>query len=359
MNTSDIELLNRLRAKASPDDRRIAAVAQKLEGIYYPTDCRDGVVEEALGDLARRALEDAPTNAGRRKPGRGVIITAESGQGKSRIVGHALDSIPIFGVAGRYGHGCVTLRVRTPKPCSGAGLGLHVLDLLGYPLTASRKAHEIWRRVRQRLCQLGVMFLWIDEFQHLIDRKNLQDLRDIRDTLKSLLEYEEWPIYVIITGLPHLVTLLQEPSEDPENDIQAVRRYAFLSLPGLELPQEMEIVERALTDLSLAAELSLNFADQKDLQNRLVHTALGRFGLAIEIIRWAIAAALLAGDATLHEEHFARMYEKRTGSTLAANPFVVEDWRNVDCKAVLQDPSGDPIIDATPIISSKRRRRRA
>ena len=346
---SDTELFARFHAAASPEDRGIAAVMQRVKANYHRTDSRDDIVEEALSDLAREALENtAPGQTIQRAPGRGMVLTAESGQGKSRIVQHALMNIPAFSVAGRFGRGCVTLRVSTPKPSSLSGLGLHILDRLGYPLTASRKSHEIWRRVRQRLWQLGIMFLWVDEFQHVIDRRNLAELREIRDTLKALLEYEGWPVYVIVTGLPHLVTLLEEPSEDPENDMQAVRRYAFLSLPGLDLPTEMKVVTKALADAAATAGLGLAFDDEKDLRDRLVHAGLGRFGLTIEMIGDAVRAALVAGDTTLDETHFTRMYEKRTGSKLAANPFAIENWWEVNCKAVLQDENGELVrLDRT------------
>jgi hypothetical protein len=335
MDDSDEALFAGMRAVATRADLALNSIVEQLKANYVRTQ-RDTRLDAALRRLARHALLNTdPTRAKRgvkRHPGRGLVLAGPSGAGKSRIVDKCLSRNPMFSAPGRYGHGSVLLKVSAPKPCSLIALGQHVMEVSGLPLRKKMKAAEIWTAVRDRLKTLGVVFLWIDEFQHTIDRKNPDDVRDIRDTLKTLLE-NEWPVYLILSGLPHIVSVMEY---NDENDVQVIRRYRFQSLPDLDLSTDRDFLAKIIDKSTQIASLTNLVRDDPDLVARLHHAALHQFGLAIELINEAVEAALIAGDSELVAAHFAQGYEERTGSSPIANPYVVGDWWNIDCHSVLR-----------------------
>ena len=71
---------------------------------------------------------------------------------------------------------------------------------------------------------------------------------------------------------------------------------------------------------------------------RLIHAALYELGTTMQIAHEAIGQAFDAKPraTTLGIEHFKLAYRARTGCSDAANPFVVPNWRKVDCTLILQ-----------------------
>ena len=68
-------------------------------------------------------------------------------------------------------------------------------------------------------------------------------------------------------------------------------------------------------------------------------------GTAVELIWEAIDDALRAGDAELRRSHFERAYRDRVSCPQSRNPFVVDNWIEIDPTQILdrgriEDPTG-------------------
>lgn len=51
----------------------------------------------------------------------------------------------------------------------------------------------------------------------------------------------------------------------------------------------------------------------------------------------AIEVALLRGSETLNKEHFSRAFQQKSGCIDEFNPFLREDFREIDCRLLLSD----------------------
>jgi hypothetical protein len=345
---TDSDIFARLRAAAAPEDLDLTAILERLKARHTDS-IRDKLINAALRRVVRHALLNTSPQRlaqGRKRfPAIGLCVTGPSGAGKSTILARCLADNPVFNVPGRHGHGSILLKVKAPKPSTLKALAVDMLHRLGYPITKKVTAPEAWRLVRTRLRELGIMFVWIDEFQHVIDRKNPEDTREVRDTIKMLLEEQDWPIYVILSGLPHITVAIEDKLE---TDIQVIRRFRFQAMPNLDLADEKDGVFEFIRRSVNTARLTLDFDIEDELINRLHHAALHRLGVFIELVVEAIEVALVAKRSTLSNVDFVAVYEQRTGSAPIMNPFIADDWHVLDCKGVLREHRDDEHDDNTP-----------
>ena len=62
---------------------------------------------------------------------------------------------------------------------------------IGYPLRRDRTAAIIWGHVQTHLRERGVLFLHLDEVQHLCVARSTTDAQAVVNTLKSLMQHPE------------------------------------------------------------------------------------------------------------------------------------------------------------------------
>lgn len=257
----------------------------------------------------------------------GLVVVAESGAGKTTSIRWMLSNHPALPDFGQPG--CPVVSVMAPGPCTLKQLGRVILKNLGYPLVADRKEHETWEIVRRKLAELGVVLLHIDEIQNITDSATTAEAARLRDTLKSLLNDPDNPIGLLLSGLPSVRSFLEE-------DYQLVRRMNFLALEPLPKGRAGAIANVA-ADYARAAGLKAEIGG--DLVQRLVHSVQGAMGESIKRVCDAIELALESGDETLTGKHFAGQHARRTGCGPRANPFLVQDWWDIQPGRVLtQNP---------------------
>lgn len=80
------------------------------------------------------------------------------------------------------------------------------------------------------------------------------------------------------------------------------------------------------------AALSIDGLTEDEFLARLLHAAVYRLGIAIELVQDAIRHALRLGSGALTVEHFAAAFAARTGSTPDRNVFSATsvDWPLID-----------------------------
>jgi hypothetical protein len=286
------------------------------------------VFQDLLDDLGVRADHHHPEGAGNRREGGAIVLVGESGAGKSLSLRRLVGRHPLFPGYMVPRSGCAAVYVRVPSFCTPKALGRITLRQLGLPIKGNPPGHMIWEMIYERLEELRRVVLHFDEMHNVTRYATDDEIDDIRNMIKTLVVSPTWPIIVIISGLPELVGLTR-----PITEIR--RRCRHQEFKSLILPDGIREIETAIDDLVNTAELTLETTIHDALPARLIHAALNEIGTSIEVTQDAIRVALKSRAKGLAREHFAEAYTIRTGCPLNENPFVVPNWAQIDCTAVL------------------------
>lgn len=145
--------------------------------------------------LRRRAeLAQGPAEA------RGLALIGASGSGKTvaltRGVARMSDKLDLRPYEG--------VSFTVPSPASLKMVGHEALVALGYPMQTNRTAAQIWQRVREQLADNRTLIPILDEAQDLMRTHSVHARRVVVNTLKSLMQSRDWPVSLILAGVPHL-----------------------------------------------------------------------------------------------------------------------------------------------------------
>lgn len=274
----------------------------------------DNLIDSFL--LAQDAAEgDAARRVGRLREGRALTVIGGSGTGKSRTLDRHFLKREEFSGYGNPNSDCMLISVTAPSPCTLRLLGMSVLAALGYETTRELKENVVWDLVHHQLELRGVHFLHIDELQHVLQSRNQLEIAKVQDTLKGLMQHRQWPVWLILSGLPNITTMLS-------GDEQVWRRTRHVVFEDLTLERDAPLV-RHLVKLYGAekAALSIDGLTDDEFLARLLHAAVYRLGIAIELVQDAIRHALRLGSGALAVEHFAAAFAARTGCIPERNVF--------------------------------------
>ncbi|WP_046866788.1 ATP-binding protein [Microvirga massiliensis] len=356
------DAVSRMRRLQSERRARGGDVMAGLMSAYFGTP-RDKVLEAELDTLidsfllAEDAAGDRSRRVGRLREGRALTVMGESGVGKSRALDRHFLKREEFAGYGDRNADCILVSVTTPSPCTLRLLGMTVLAALGYEITRELKENVVWDIAHHQLALRGIRFLHIDELQHVLQSRNAVEIKKVQDTLKGLMQHTEWPVWLILSGLPSIGSMLC-------GDEQVWRRARHVVFEDLTLERDAALVRRVIAFYgSEKAGLSVESVTNDGFVARLLHAAINRFGIVIEVIQDAIRHALLLGSDALGTEHFAAAYAGRTGCLPEWNVFTAAatDWHLIDPRAALQrkDPAGgDGSEDTKPTRTRNPRDRR-
>jgi hypothetical protein len=336
-HTTTVDPLDRIRALQSLETRERLSLMERVKSRYLRTgrdkDLAD-LFQELLDELTLRADPILPAGPGNRREGGALVVTGESGAGKTAALKRLIARHPAFPGYGVPHSGCAAVYVRVPSRCSFKSLGRVTLRALGYPLESDPPAHIVWEKVYGRIENLGIPVLHYDEMHNITQTADADDIADTRNMIKTMVVSPTWPALLAISGLPEVVGLTQ-----PITEIR--RRCRYIDFASLSLPGDIAIMEAMAKNLAELAQLPLISTDMDALVPRLIHGGLYQFGIAIELIQQAIDGALKGGGATLTRMHFADAFARRTGIVASGNPFLAPDWANTDCTLVLNVPADE------------------
>lgn len=293
----------------------------------YITTSRDNILEAELDGLidsfllAQQATDEGLTRqVGRLREGRALTVTGQSGAGKTRTLERHFLKREEFSGYGNPDADCILVSVSTPSPCTLRLLGMEVLAAIGYQTSRKLEENAVWDMVQHQLALRRVRFLHIDELQHVLQTRNPVEIGKVQDTLKRLMQNKTWPVWLILSGLPEIGRFFAD-------DEQVWRRSRHITFDDLTLGRDVPLVHHLITSYAKKATLSIDTLMSDPFIARLLHAALGRFGILIEIIQDAIREALLQESKALTIEHFTAAYAARTGCLAEENVFTAEgDW---------------------------------
>lgn len=332
----------RMRRPQSERRAKGGDVMKNVLAAYFTTP-RDKLLEAELDNLIesfRLAQDAAKGNAARRVgrlwEGRALTVVGESGAGKSRSLDRLFFKRAEFAGYGNQNADCMLISVTAPSPCTLRLLGMSVLAALGYETPRELKENVVWDLVHHQLELRGVCFLHIDELQHVHQSRNQLEITKVQDTLKGLMQHRQWPVWLVLSGHPDIATMLSR-------DEQVWRRTRHVVFEDLTLERDAGLARRLISVYGAEkASLAVGGLADDEFVARLLHAAIFRFGIVIELIQDAIWHALLHDADTLGVEHFAAALASRTGCPPDRNIFLVaQDWHLIDPRDALhrKDPT--------------------
>lgn len=318
---------------ATPDRIEEAArVTAALKSRFFPTPTFREFQRQFDLLLAERRANLA---AGRQKETCGLLVVGPSGAGKTTLVEAALRQHPsALRMLSQEQEQADVVSMRVPSPATPKGVGMIMLEALSYPLRRDRSAHIIWQLVKTQFAQRQVLFLHLDEAQDFARHNNRNDQHAVISTLKSLMQPPQWPVGLILSGMPDLLDLVNM-------DTQLARRLKPVEVHPLKVSVDGRMIVSALRQYAAAAQIALGETLCKPrFVTRLAHASDYCFGILAEMICEAIGLAILVGEEGLAEKSFAACFARRSGCPEGLNPFVAENFLAIDVRKLLQPAPG-------------------
>jgi hypothetical protein len=326
-----------LRALQTDDEREVESKKEEIKSRYVETDRDekfDLMLKRLVDNASKRRNPGLPHAANNRRPGMAVMLTGPSGAGKTSTLQNAfLDNpaFPNYGVAGQW---CPLLYLGAPAPCTLLQLAMRILVKLGYDSPRELRENGAWLRVRMQMQEQKILFLCIDDFQHVLHQANEFEIQKIG-------------------GMPELIPFAKA-------DPQLRRRLRYLTLEPVSPRLDFELLEDVIKNYAEKAELDLRVAKEEALVGRLCHAASYQLGITIEILTDAIEVALDRGGTSLEMTDFIQAYALRTLQANDQNPFFTHAWDTVDVSLLRpksEDPEDGEPDDGTSKKSRKKRSR--
>lgn len=298
-----------------------------------------GERDQTLADAIDRVIEattrdaDGPcheTRVGRLAEGKILALVGRSGAGKTRALERVFSRRSELVGYDDVDADSALVSIKAPSPCTLKQLGFELLKALGYPVGRDMKEYVAWELVRDRLELRKVRFVHIDELQHVTAKANVKEAQKVRDTIKGLVQWPQWPVSLILSGTPEIGSFIEE-------DTQVKRRCLVVHFSSLDVEEDAGRIGTCLRKLvERKAGLAIR-GDEHTLAQRIIHAAERQYGTAIEFIQDAIMEALRDASDVVDTGHFARVYKMRTGCGDDTNVFTSRDWRDVTVGSALQE----------------------
>jgi hypothetical protein len=211
---------------------------------------------------------------------------------------------------------------KAPSPCGHKQLGRAILRAMGYDIQEDIAEHLIWEKVRRMLKRRHVRILWVDEMHHALRGMDIQKLRD---TIKIMVDELDWPLQIVLSGIPLLVEFV-----DGDKDKQVFGRSNKVVLGTLDMTKHAWVVRNMVKEL-VVTHAGMTMSPELETEpfiNRLGHAACHRFGLVAVLTRAAIEKALFdtkAGGA-VGLGHYVAAFQCLAGCEASQNVFLIDKW---------------------------------
>lgn len=319
--------LAHIRATATDNLTDKSVLARSLERFHVSTRY-DKLLTLEIEKLLATILSDSA------KEGYALAVVGKAGAGKTHAINHALDGHPAFkpfmvGVNELQ----ICMRVRTPPVCSTKSLGVAILQHVGYPLSRTKLNEiEIWRLVREQLKRREIRIIYLDEAQHVLKTK--KSVMEVTDTIKSLMQDPTWPIWIIMSGIPKMLELIEG-----DGDHQLERRTRVIRIGDLK-EEDFKTMVAIVKAIAERVSFKIGFPMNTEFVGRMVHGGMSLQGMVIQLIKLSIEAAIWdpkeAVSRTVRFDHFVEGYRRLCDCGDDTNVFLSKEWR-----AIVREVSDD------------------
>ncbi|WP_289014305.1 TniB family NTP-binding protein [uncultured Methylobacterium sp.] len=334
-------------------DLEIVDTMERVKAVYFETPTHKNVEAQlriVLQQLLERRDPKLPAGPANVTEARGFVLSGQARAGKSRTLGEVFRTHPSLPGYGDPEANCPLVTVIPQGACTLGRFGQDVFEQLGLPIvnipTGKNYELKLAHMIRKRLKIRGVKILHVDEAHHVTEPANRKEIKKIVNMFKYLLIHLDWPVSVILSGIPALVAAIRR-------DTQLSGRMSFMPATGLFPRKDGHRIQHVVGELASVAGLTIEASDLAAVAPRLIHAGDRQLGRSIEITYDAIRLALEGGEATLTLRTFARAYLRSRGVAPDHNPFLARDWRLTDPLLVLDETRKQPLLRARKISRAK------
>lgn len=322
-----------LLATLSPE-RRMRAERRGKKQARYVTMPKDTLIANAIDELCENAAAAAFGESGKR---RALFLIGESDSGKTRAMEFHIPKRKEFSPYRLPSGQPVTpfVSFECPRPITLKGFARKALEACGYPNVSHKLTEqELFELLKETIRNNRILFMHIDEMQHVMKGTTTNEIQNVSDIIKSLLQIPGWPLHMILSGVPSLGLFLS-----PEDgDAQLRNRSFVVELKQMTRPDAEAL--RALQRHMVRDEgVLIGETDSIDFAYRLIHAYQGACGTIIQAIQGATERAQIefenntAGTESgpsVTINHYAADYALKFGCRPSANIFLINDWDKVD-----------------------------
>ena len=327
---------------------------EKLRAKYIVS-ARDEDVDleaaELIDSCTQRKNPLLPFSGTNRPEATGFVIIAESGAGKTRALQHFLENSAFFQGYGIKDSDCQLIRISAPSPLTLRTLGMAVVRAM-YRTKREYKESEAWPRAHFLLEEKMILFILIEDIQHVLHQENNDDeIQEIIDTLKNLMNNQEWPVYLIMTATKEIKPFL-------ELDWQLRRRLKYVEFGPIDAVVDYDHLTTAMAEYGKMAKVTVDITKNREMLARLCHAANYQMGYAFEIFVDALLVCIGDRRRKLTKNDFADAYSNRITEPLLLNPFLADDWQSINTQHIHKRPPEVPEDPETAAPKKKRKRTR-
>ncbi|TFL15981.1 AAA family ATPase [Jannaschia formosa] len=203
-------------------------------------------------------------------------------------------------------------------------LGEKTAHALGLPVRSGLTQARVWGEVIIQARRRGVVIIHYDECQHIFGQGAEKTNAKVIDCFKSLLKDSDWPIMLVLSGVPLLDSFIDADSPEAEQFRPLARR---CRLPDISEATDL----RTLADICFAygdvAGIDVEPLLLEDFLQRLAYASSWRWGLAIEFIIEAVIRTVERGASEVSTEDFVTGFAEKYGLEPDYSPFTLSDYR--------------------------------
>lgn len=247
-----------------------------------------------------------------------LVVTGEPGSGKTKEVKYQISQFNDAKILLPDGKPARIVSCLLDAKGGWKDLGSTTLRSLGYPIEnlARHTQASITAKIVDHAKRCGVVGIHFDEAQHILRSKNVTNRHVILDSFKTLMKSQEWPLMLILTGIPELMGYVRE-------EPQLHRLSTHQIFPDLDVPADLNVINDIVQ--SAAIESGLDVSDDimtRDLYTRLATAGAFRWGLVIGLVIGACEAARVRKSRLLERRDFAEAWCGKVASRNGVNPFM-------------------------------------
>lgn len=334
------EAASALLEAMDPKLRERAELISEMNKAYIGT-ARDFELDEAFEALIVNSAAEMFGKSGKR---RALFIVGEAGSGKTTAVEKHISKRLEFRPRTLADETVYSPLVSSeaPKPLTVKAFAKVGLKDLGYEIHNDRMSgpdlFDLWK---DQLREQRVLFLWIDELQHILSGDKIKELQTVADVIKSLLQIPGWPLHLILSGVPELAGFLHQSGM---TNRQLKERSKVIELRKMTFPEDIVVMTKIVEKI-ISVEAGL-IPDPNVLLvefiHRLLHASSGAFGSMIQTTRHTCEIALRRDSGIVGADTFAAAYAFESGCRPSQNIFTAKErWLDILPVNSLQEMIGE------------------
>lgn len=265
------------------------------------------------------AIEDCHNFSNLKDEPECLFLKGETGAGKTTIFKSYAQKYPR--VETDSGTIVKLLSVTIPSPATVKSVVSKLLWELGDPAYEKGTISNQTIRLIGLMKDCGVSLVFLDEFQHFIDRDSAKVLRTVSDWLKNLILDTKVPMVLI--GLPEAEAVFKF---NPQLSRRFANRYNLSPFSWTEdCGKEFRTFLHAI-ESQLPLELESNLASE-EMAFRFYYASDGIIAYVMKLVRYGTYLTLTEGLNKLDYPVLARAFEKyvRADKPYKKNPFLNDD----------------------------------